>query len=282
MSAAAPGRVQPETVAMVLAVLVAITSVAAILNPDTYSRETLAWRVQVEIQDWFDLLVLTPFLIGSALLAKRGSRTGTFVLGGSLMYAAYNMAIYAFAVHFNRFFIAYCVSLGLSVLALVLLFARWKPDQARDWFRPEGGRKFPAVVLVVLGLAFLGLWLSELVPASIRNAPSQTLVDVGLPTNPVHALDLSVTLPLLIFAGVALWQGRPSGYLLAPMVLVFAVMTDASIIAIILYSNANGVPAELAVAVGIGVSAVVTLAALALLLRQLSPLDEDGPLASGA
>ena len=58
---------------LILALLVAVASLAGILVPETYARETAEWAGQAIGQDWFDLLVAVPALIVCALGARRGS-----------------------------------------------------------------------------------------------------------------------------------------------------------------------------------------------------------------
>ena len=45
---------------------------------------------------------------------------------------------------------------------------------------------------------------------------------MGLFTNPVHVLDLSILLPALALSGVLLLRRRAAGFLLAPLLLGFA------------------------------------------------------------
>jgi hypothetical protein len=50
--------------ALALAALVATASLGGILMPSIYARETPSWAAQGEGQDWFDLVVVVPLLIG--------------------------------------------------------------------------------------------------------------------------------------------------------------------------------------------------------------------------
>lgn len=259
----------PGRLALALAALLAFASVYALATPSVYAREAAAWRVQVVVQDWVDLVLLVPALVAGAVGLRRGSRAGAFLLGGALMYAVYNLVIYAFALHFNRLFLAYCASLGLAVYALVGLLAGLARQDVAAWFRPDAARRFPAALLVALAAAFALLWLAEVVGAIADDAPPASLEGTGLLSNPVHALDLSVTLPTLALAGVWLWRGRPAGFLLAPMALVFALLTDVAIVAILVASRAQGLEGEPAVAAAIGAVAVPTAGALVALLRGL-------------
>src|SRR5690349_5713700 len=110
-----------------LAMLVAFVSLVGILHPSIYARETPNWAAQALGQDWVDLLFAVPWLAVSGLYAARGSRRALFLLAGAMLYTFYEFAIYAFAVHFNVMFLAYCATLGVTFYALAglaLVFVR--------------------------------------------------------------------------------------------------------------------------------------------------------------
>lgn len=75
------------------------------LQPGIYDAETPGWRVQVEVQDAIDLVLLAPLLPVSPYVTRRGSKGASLFLGGALMYAVYTFAICAFAVRFTTLFV---------------------------------------------------------------------------------------------------------------------------------------------------------------------------------
>src|SRR6185503_3482122 len=99
---AAVGPSRGSLVLSVLAaVLAACTSLAGILWPGAYARETAAWAVQGVGQDVANLPVVVVTLGCAALLRRRASFAALSVWLGCLLYFVYAFAIYAFAVHFN-------------------------------------------------------------------------------------------------------------------------------------------------------------------------------------
>ena len=88
-----------------------------------------------------------------------------------------------------------------------------------------------------------------------RAPPS--LAEAGLPTNPVHVLDLAIVLPAMIVTGVLLRRRRPLGLLLAPVLLVFAVAMGVAILVMFAFYALHHLPVPL--------PAVVVVAAIVIL-----------------
>jgi hypothetical protein len=266
-----PSTTLPTRAIFALIVLMAAVSLTGILHPALYARETANWAAQAVGQDWVDLLFAVPWLALSAVAALRGSRKALLVLTGGLLYAAYEFVIYAFAVHFNRLFLAYCATLGLSLFCLVALVQKlWNAD-VRSWFRSDRSVRLPAFFLIAVGFVFVALWLLEIVPALVAGAPPASLVEAGIPTNPVHAMDLSVILPAHVAAGFLLLRRHPLGYLFAPVLLAFGALMALSIGGMLVVMWARNAGGSLAIAAGMAVLSALSGAVLLSLLRTLQP-----------
>lgn len=233
------------TSGIVLALLFAVMSLAGLVGARTYQYEAPAWLEQAIAQDWFDLVVACPALVAAAIWAGRGSRRGLIVYAGTLLFAVYTAAIYAFAVHLNAVFLVYCAALGIALYTLIV--ALWRLWQARAGLqiadrvphRAAGG------LLIGVGVAFSLLWLAQLIPAAIHDTVPAELAATGLATNPVHVIDLSFILPLHVIAGVALWRMKSVLGLLGPVMLVFGALMAASIA--FLAARAGGMPVAVVV-----------------------------------
>jgi hypothetical protein len=207
-----------------VASLLAAMSLGGILT-DAYAREAPAWIAQAIGQDWFDLLIAAPWIAICGIAARRSYRW-RILLAGAYGYVVYELFIYAFAIHFNAMFLLYCATLGMAAFALIALLGELRAEVREVDAR---GAHIGGAFLVGLGAVFALMWLAEDVPAVLANTPPASLVETGLLTNPVHAIDLSFVLPAHIVVGVLLWRRRDTGLLYAPVVLAFGIVMAASI-----------------------------------------------------
>ena len=249
------------------AALATVTSLAGLLWPGAYARETAAWAVQGVGQDGANLPVVAALVWSAAVLRRRVSFPALSVWLGCLFYLVYAFAIYAFAVHFSALFLAYVAVLGASFHAaagtLVGLDVTAATASLRD---PPHGRG-AGLLLIATGVMFSGLWLSEDIPHVLANTPPPSLAATGLWTNPVHVLDLALVLPAMIVAGVLLRRQGPWGLLLAPALLVFAVTMGLAVLALFALSAARGLPAAAPAAIVVGGMVVLSAVYTWLLLR---------------
>src|SRR6185295_1303389 len=89
--------------------------------------------------------------------------------------------------------------------------------------------KLTGIYFIALSAVFYFLWLSEIVPAVINNKVPSSLIEVGLFTNPVHVIDISIFLPGMFITGILVLREKPLGYLLAPALLSFFILMDITI-----------------------------------------------------
>src|SRR5581483_6228932 len=89
---------------VLLAGVVAASSLGGLLLPDVYAKETPSWAAQGLGQDFVDLVFVAPFLVLCAFQAQRKKKAFLFLLGGTLVYLVYSYLLYGFCVHFNPLF----------------------------------------------------------------------------------------------------------------------------------------------------------------------------------
>lgn len=237
--------------------LLTAVSLIGLFVPGVY-RETANWTVQAQGQDVIDLMLVVPSLIVALVLTKRSHRFGLPLWGGTMSYLIYTFVIYSFAVHFNFLFVPYCLILGLSFYSVVFFL--------HGAFREAGVGELPGkipvrtvgVYFIVIACSFYFLWLSQILPATISNSMPKELADMGLPVNPVHALDLSVCLPGFLVAGILLLRKNSFGLIIAPVLLVFTVLMDMTIALMMVTMKMKGLEGDVAPAVFIGGLAVVS------------------------
>ncbi len=219
----------PFVLAICVAVLVAFVSVIGLTTDNFYYRETANWISQAIGQDIADLFLITPFLLVTSFLAYRGSKTGILLSSGSLAYLIYTFVIYGFAIHFNPMYLFYCAILGLSFYSLLIHLIKHSKKDITKWFSDKTPVKTSGIFLIILALNFYGMWLAEIIPASLTNTTPKCISEIGALTNPVHTLDLSIVLPSFIIIGILLLRKNSFGYLLAPTALTFSFLMDITI-----------------------------------------------------
>ncbi len=251
------------------ALLVIVTSVGGLFFGNTYSHETLEWLGQAIGQDLVDLVLLVPTLLISALLVGTGKKSAMFVWLGAMMYTAYTFVIYSFGVHFNALFLVYCWTLGLSTYAFVTLVVQIGPGVVKGWFDETRHEHIISIFVLIAGVLFYLMWLKEDLPAMILNRAPASLQGTGLLTNPVHVLDLSLILPGFIITSVLLLKKHAFGYLFAPVLLVFGILMDITIAALVVVMKIRGSGNTVALAALFIAFAIIGIIVLVSFLRHM-------------
>jgi len=261
-------RILIPVLSVPLAILLIVTSTVGIFTPGFYDTETLNWQAQAFGQDLVDLFLIMPCLVLTSLFAARNNRTALMLWGGVMIYLTYTFVIYCFNIHFNRLFILYCAELGLSFYGSVLfVFACWK-DQKRTIGESNGIFKMTGIYFLIIASIFYMLWLSEILPAVLKNVTPPILVEAGLFTNPVHVLDLSVVLPGIFTTGILILRKNSFGLTIAPAVLMFFILMDLTIGFLVMLMYSRGLEASLAVAAGMVVTGILSTILLVLFLKK--------------
>ncbi|HZT05463.1 MAG TPA: hypothetical protein VFC51_00390 [Chloroflexota bacterium] len=215
-----------------------IGSAAGFFIPGVY-RDAPVWAAAARGSDLVNLVMALPTLAASMILARRGSIRGQLVWLGALGYLLYAYAIYAFDVAFNELFLVYVAALGLVFWALVTLLPQVHPSVVYGRRREGMPRRLVAGYLVVVASATFALWVRQDIQALVSGVTPAGVRAAGIPTDPVHVLDLAFFLPILWIAGVRLWQGKPTGYLLAGALLPMVVFVGTSAAAAVVIEGAS-------------------------------------------
>jgi hypothetical protein len=254
---------------VVVSLLTVIASLSGLLVKSIYARETPTWAVQALGQDATNIVVIVPTILVTAYLTgSKHSFKAFLVWIGAMITLAYTYAIACFDVHFNSLFLVYVAILGLSLYTLLGSLIR--TDLKGLATRFSGRRTGPVSIFLII-LAFLigFLWLSEDVPAILAGTIPQTVTQNVLPTNPVHVLDLALTLPGMLATGILLWRKSVIGFVAAVPLIVFSVLTGLVIIASIVASIIQGVSTNITFAIFVAIIAFVSLIMGILFLQEI-------------
>jgi hypothetical protein len=265
-------RARPWLWLSILAALLAFAgSLIGLSVSSIYADLTPVFLPQALAQDIANLVLVSPALLILAILALRGALRPYLLWLGVLTFTVYNYVIYTFSIPFGSLFLLWVAVLGLSIYAVIggiiavdhpALMARYTSRSAVTtvgWF------------LIITAILFAFLWLSEDLPALLNGTQPQSVIDIALPTNPVHILDLAFFLPAAIFTGVLLLKRQPLGFTLAPALLVFLILTGIPILITPLVQAARGGTAGWGVVFPIGGLTLLLLGVLAWLLTTIRP-----------
>lgn len=231
-----------------------------------YGRETAAFVDQAIAQDLVNLSLAAPATLLLAWLAWRGSLRASLLWTGVLTFTVYNYVIYTMSIHVGPLYLAWVAVLGLTFWSLVGGLRALRPTTVAARL---AGAPYRVVgwYLVVVAAAFTMLWISDIVPAMVDGRVPQGAVDLGLPSSPVHVLDLAFFLPATIAIGRLVLLRRSIGLMLAPAAIVFLVMTGLPILVTPLVTLARGGEPAWQVLGPVGTITAIGVAVLVALMR---------------
>jgi hypothetical protein len=251
---------------IVAAVLAVAGNILALSYGTIYARLTPAFLPQALAQDIASLTIVSPVWLILAVLALRGSLRAYLLWLGVLTFTVYNYVIYTFSVPFGALFPLWIAVFGLSLYGLIGGVTSADHEIVQSSFTSPRAVKIVAWFMIVTGILFALLWLSEDVPALLAGNTPQSVVDMNVPTNPVHVLDLSFFLPAVIITGVLLLKRRPLGYTLATAFMAFLTLTGIPILITPIVQARRGETAGWGVLLPIGTLTAVLLYLLMWLL----------------
>ncbi|NTU64827.1 MAG: hypothetical protein HGB05_15870 [Chloroflexi bacterium] len=234
-----------------------------------YAALTPVFLPQALAQDIANLLIVAPLWLVCAILALRGSLRAYLVWLGVLIFTVYNYVIYTFSIPFGPLFLLWVAVLGMCIYAVIGGIVTIDHWAVATRFTSPRAVKVVAWVLIVTAILFGLLWLSEDVPAVLNGTRPQSVIDMALPTNPVHILDLAFFLPAVIATGVLLIKRRPFAYTVTPAFLVFLILTGVPILITPVVQAVRGETANWGVVGPIGILTLALLGLLAWLLATI-------------
>lgn len=260
----------------IAAALLAIAgSIISLSVKSIYAGLTPAFFPQALAQDIANLAIVSPMWIILAVLALRGSLRAYLLWLGVLTFTVYNYVIYTFSIPFGPLFLLWVAVFGMCIYSLIGGVTALDHKTVKSSFTSSRAVKVVAWFLIITAVLFSFLWLSEDIPALLSNTRPQSLVDMALPTNPVHILDLGFFLPAVILTGVMLIKGKALAYTLAPSFIVFLILTGIPILITPVVQSVLGETAAWGVVIPIGTLTVLLLGLLIWLLRTIHLNEES-------
>ena len=256
----------PTILAVGALLLAAIGSAAGLFVSDLY-RDSEAWIREAQATDVVTLVLAVPLLATALWLARRGDVRWQSLVAGALWYLAYSYAIFAFSVAPNELSLLYIAVLGLATWSLVLRLCASDERSLAD-VSPRLPGRATGVFLLAVPVVFGLLWLGEIAGAASAAEPSEALVELGLPTNPIWALDLAFALPVVAYAGIRLLRSDARALSTALPALVFLVLIGCAVFGVFVFDIAAGADLEPVPMIIVG---TITAIAVALGLTAMLP-----------
>ena len=252
-----------------LAVVLAVVSYCGAFVPSTYERDAASMAAQGIGQDLVDLLLVAPLLLVSLAFMLKESKAAFYIYGGTVFYILYSFIIYNFGVHFNRLFLLYCLTLGLSLYAFIVFMVDFTKRDVKSWFTGNVPVRTVGIYLIIVAVVFYLLWLKDLVPAVLTNSIPKSVSDYDLLVNPVHVIDIAIALPGLIIAAVLMMKKHRLGFVLAPLCLVFTVLLAIALAGMVVMLQVRGISDDISVAGIFVVIAAISLVFLVVFLKNI-------------
>jgi len=258
----------------IVAALLAIAgNVIALSVKSIYADLTPAFLPQALAQDIANLAIVSPMWLVLAVLAWRGSLRAYLLWLGVLTFTVYNYVIYTFSIPFGSLFLLWVAVFGMSIYSLIGGVTAVDHQVVESFFASRRAIQVVAWFLIITAILFCLLWLSEDLPALLSNTRPQSLVDLALPTNPVHILDLGFFLPAVIATGVMLIKRKSLACTLVPSFIVFLILIGIPVLITPVVQAVRGETAAWGVVVPIGTLTVLLLGLLIWLLATVRPQE---------
>jgi hypothetical protein len=260
---------------IVMTIALAVVSFFGAFDAATYERDAASMAAQGAGQDLVNLFFVVPLLVFSFIFMLRNSRIASLIFCGTIFYILYSFCIYAFGLHFNKFFLLYCLILGSSLYSFIIVILELNRMDVQNWFGEKVPIRLTGVYLPLISALFYILWLKDIIPAVLKNTIPKNVSDYNLLVNPVHVLDLSIVLPGLVLTAVLLMKKRRLGYILAPVLLVFVIILTVALAAMVMMTKARGITEGTSIAFIFIVLAVISIFILYLFLKNITVMKKS-------
>ena len=178
------------------------------------------------------VLLVVPWLVAAAVLARRGHRAAPLLAIGPAGYAAYMFVQYVLGPEYGAYSWAVLFHLGIASLAGALVLVAWQraATQPLPHLAPVHRRRRALLLLALAGFVLL-----RYVPAFVGAAGGTPIADEFQDARTffwsIVLLDLGVVVPVTVAAAVALLRGTPGGDRAAYAVLGWFALVPPSVAA---------------------------------------------------
>jgi hypothetical protein len=257
----------PYALVATTGVLMALAAAAGIALPSAYRDP--AWIEAAWLgSDIVTLFVAVPLLALGLVLARRGSRAGELLVCAMLGYAVYGYAYYLFGASLNVWFPLHVAIVVTAIVGLAVTLARADAAAVASGFAAGTPARVVAGYLALTGVGLGSAWLAQWAAYVFGGVRPSVGVDAFAL---VAALDMTLIVPFMVFAGVLLWRRRPWGFVLGAMMAVKGATYTLGLTASSAVGATRGIAGSAEQIPVWGAWTAIGLAACVLLFRGLAP-----------
>ena len=194
--------------------------------------------IQGIAQDWITLGAGVPLLLFSLFLFRKNSRRGAILLAGSAFYFFVTYLFYLAMAMFNPLYLMYVALLSLSFFTVALTAITLMKHEWTGLFPEKLARRAGLFMMINAGMVAM-LWLGVILPPLLDGSIYPQEVQ-HYTTLIVQGFDLGLLLPLGALSGWLAFRGKPVGYLLTSVYLVFLCVLMLALIAKIAFMGHAG------------------------------------------
>jgi hypothetical protein len=225
---------------ILIAMLTALSSGVGLFSDTIYRDNTWA-RSGFRGNDLISLFLATPLLLGGLTAAQHGSARGHLMWLGMVAYTLYNYSFYIFGAVFNELFLVYAILVGASIWVLILGLMTTDPIEIHRRLVRDFRTKWVVANMVVIGLFLAIGWSAQAIRFVVDGSVPQTVIDSGIHTSIVFALDLTLIVPAMFIGARLLWRGSDWGYLFAGILMIKAAIYTIALITMSFFASASDI-----------------------------------------
>jgi hypothetical protein len=262
------------TLSVAIALLMAVASAAGLFAEGLYRDN--AWATAgFRGNDLVTLAVVVPLMVAAGVRARAGSLRSRLVWLGTVAYALYNYAFYLFGAAFNALFLVYAALVTLSVWTLLIAIPALDVETLASRFSPRTPVRWVAASMLLISVFLGGMWGAQSLRFIFTGDLPQTVIDSGIQTSIVFALDLALLMPAMATGAILLWRRRPWGCAISAILMIKGTAYTLALLAMSVFSANAHIASAWDLAPGWAFFFLITLLATGAMLRGLRPESSD-------
>ena len=199
--------------------LTAFASLFSLLSTDFYFRDSEIMAVKCHYLDLIHMSLIVPSGAVALILANRGSKRARLFILGIMAYLGFMFGFNALSLFFNELFLVYIAVFGLNIFGIILGYGELR--QTGSFEKKGATMNISGAILMFFALSVSGLWLMEIIGATINDTTPDRISGYNIPVSVTHVFDLSFALPAMFIGAILLLKGRRTGLIISSIMAVF-------------------------------------------------------------